>query len=90
MPLSFFTLASSASRRLRCRRVMRSSFRELGRVLAAGALVWFCSCDKHKLGEMPEVQKEHLPPGHSKAPAATATPQASATPAEFFPEQETP
>src|SRR6476469_6215568 len=57
-------------------------------VLASVGL--FCSCDRHRLGEMPEVQKEHkYPETKSDAePAASAahTPAAKPTPADFFPE----
>jgi hypothetical protein len=54
------------------------------------SITLFCSCDRHKLGEMPEVQKEHqYPETKSDAePAASAahTPAAKPTPADFFPE----
>jgi hypothetical protein len=62
--------------------------------ISAGALIFCCSCEKHRLGEDPEVQKEHVvAPGESDensgatketsaAPSATASP----TPVEFFPE----
>jgi hypothetical protein len=62
-------------------------------ILAGISLIFICSCEKHRLGEMPEVQREHVElvkavddtvplKEESKAtPAMKATP----TPAEFFP-----
>jgi hypothetical protein len=71
---------------------MRFPLRRVALLSAAGALVFFCSCDKHHVGELPEVQKEHVdieagshaaPPAHSpEAADASATP----TPADFFPQ----
>jgi len=75
-------------------RVMHFGVRQTAAAVFAAALVLFCSCEKHHLGEDPEVQKEHvIAPGESDAnsgateetlasPAATASP----TPVEFFPE----
>jgi hypothetical protein len=62
-------------------------------ILAGISLIFICSCEKHRLGEMPEVQKEHvdLAKGtddtvplreESKSSPAMKT---SPTPAEFFP-----
>jgi hypothetical protein len=50
----------------------------------------FSSCDKHRVGELPEVQKEHNYPENRGAaePVASGsqTPSAKPTPADFFPE----
>jgi hypothetical protein len=62
--------------------------------VSAAALIFFCSCEKHHLGEDPEVQKEHfVVPGEagensaaSKEASASPSPTASPTPVEFFPE----
>ena len=59
----------------------------------AGLILVFTSCERHHVGEMPELQKEHLHPLEAAAnePArANPTPQtnsASPTPADFFPKQ---
>jgi len=59
-------------------------------------LLFFCpSCERHHLGEMPEVQREQLHPmtaGGTNDAAAAASPArpASPTPAEFFPERKSP
>jgi hypothetical protein len=58
-------------------------------ILGAAALLLICSCEKHRVGELPETHKEHAdsakPPGHHQ-PAAPAGTSTSPTPAEFFPE----
>src|SRR4051812_38784877 len=87
-----FALACSAGRRLACRRVMRSLLRAAGVFSATVWLIFFGSCDQHRLGEMPEVQKEHADPARggkdAPVPAAKGSTEATATPAEFFPEKE--
>jgi hypothetical protein len=69
---------------------MRFSVRTTSVVLAASSLISI-SCEKHHIGELPEVQKEHvdLAPGHEGDPSAAdaPTPVAKPTPAEFFPEE---
>jgi hypothetical protein len=85
-----FRLARSAHRRLLCGRVMASGFRRIAILSGTAALIFFCSCDKHSVGEFPEVQKEHVDlaqeaeaaPEGKAAPVPLTTP----TPAEFFPE----
>lgn len=62
---------------------------------AAFPLLLFCSCDKHHLGELPEVQKEHIdlaakarePAERSLSPSED---KQTPTPAEFFPPKKTP
>ncbi len=74
---------------------MHFGVREMVATISAAALIFFCSCEKHRIGEDPEVQKEHVDEakggsdeenasGSNKAEATeNATP--SRTPAEFFP-----
>jgi hypothetical protein len=57
----------------------------------AGLLIIFSSCERHHVGELPELQREHLNPlapdaAETKALAPTP-PAASATPANFFPNE---
>jgi hypothetical protein len=67
-------------------------------ILACASVVIICSCEKHRVGEFPEVQKEHVElakPGGEAAPAAneskaSSTHGPSPTPAEFFPEKKNP
>ena len=68
---------------------MHFGIRQIAAVLSAAALVVFCSCEKHRVGEDPEIQKEH--DGTENAAAANKAvdlPENSSpnrTPAEFFP-----
>ena len=55
-------------------------------------LIVFNSCERHHLGELPELQKEHLHPleAASEEPerALPKPPLSSPTPANFFPKQQ--
>jgi hypothetical protein len=56
----------------------------------AGLLIVFTSCERHHLGELPELQREHLHPlanPGEEAPAAEPAAVVSPTPANFFPNQ---
>ena len=70
---------------------MRFSLRNCIALSACVSLVLICSCEKHVVGEMPEVQKERAEVApHSEAGGgspASPTPTAKPTPAEFFPTQ---
>lgn len=73
---------------------MHFGFQGIVAALSAAGLIFFCSCEKHRLGEDPEAQMEHVENAaggehaspakkeNSETPAATA----SVTPVEFFPE----
>jgi hypothetical protein len=56
----------------------------------AGLILVFTACERQPLGQMPELQKEHLhplaPKGEEVDPGAP-TPSVSSTPADFFPKQ---
>jgi len=62
------------------------------------ALLLICSCEKHRVGEMPDAQTEHVDLAPQPAKASSASPEGSAspspppalTPAEFFPESTPP
>jgi len=58
----------------------------------AGLILVFTSCERHHVGELPELQKEHLNPKAAAAEEpvhAVPTPQlTSPTPANFFPKQQ--
>ncbi|MBA3650949.1 MAG: hypothetical protein H0W66_05590 [Chthoniobacterales bacterium] len=59
----------------------------------AGLLIIFTSCERHHVGELPELQKEHLHPLEMAAEepirsAVPTPPLASPTPANFFPKQQ--
>jgi hypothetical protein len=73
---------------------MHLGVRQTAAAVSIAALIFFCSCEKHHLGEDPEAQKEHVvAPGESDensdaAKETSASPSAttSPTPVEFFPE----
>jgi hypothetical protein len=73
---------------------MHFGLRKAASAFAAGMVIFWCSCEKHHLGEMPDAQKEHVDVASesgeaSPAPeetSASSTPSATSTPAELFPE----
>jgi hypothetical protein len=52
--------------------------------LIGAALLLSISCEKHQLGEYPEVQRELMTGAHDARPGPTP---AAATPVKFFPEK---
>ncbi|MFZ1220214.1 MAG: hypothetical protein WAO00_13040 [Chthoniobacterales bacterium] len=70
---------------------MRSFLRNAGLTAAAGSLIFYCSCERHRVDELPMES-------HTKAPAeehgSTAhhspSPAARSTPANFFPDKPNP
>jgi hypothetical protein len=73
---------------------MHFGLRQIAVAISAVGLILFCSCEKHRVGEDPEVQKENVDEAKAgEEPAAapnkdesneTAAPKR--TPGEFFPE----
>jgi hypothetical protein len=66
-------------------------------IFAGLSLLLICSCEKHRVGEMPEAQREHVELGKKGKEGATSeelkiksSNGASPTPAEFFPEKKNP
>jgi hypothetical protein len=68
---------------------MELLLRRTGIALVSGLLIFYSSCEKHPLGEIPEVQREQVDPATKSRSAVNETdsdkPSSSATPAEFFP-----
>ena len=56
-------------------RIMRFGSGKCAATVGVASVLLFCSCEKHHVGEIPEVQKEHVDP-------AKAAPQHQAKPAE--------
>jgi hypothetical protein len=77
---------------------MHFGLRETAAAISAAALIFCCSCEKHHLGEDPEVQKEHVDvaggaegnSAETKSPAESSAATASPTPVDFFPEKSPP
>jgi hypothetical protein len=68
--------------------MMRVSVAKAVSVLSAIAMMAICSCEKHSLGEMPEVQREQIDPAKAWSQASEMKSEKSSslpTPAEFFP-----
>jgi len=63
--------------------------RQIGIALVIGLLIFCSSCEKHPLGELPDVQREQADPAKNAQSRMNATdsdrPSPSATPAQFFP-----
>jgi hypothetical protein len=70
---------------------MRFFLRRAGLALAAGLLIFCCSCEQHKVSELPQDQKSE--PGaetHAAASHVSSSPVVRATPANFFPDKPKP
>src|ERR1043166_8152553 len=75
-----------------CPRPMRNRRAICATFCLCAGFVLVCACEKHHVGEMPEVQREHAELGSGEAPRAerggetstSASPSSTATPAEFF------
>jgi hypothetical protein len=62
-------------------------------ILAGISAIVLCSCEEHRLGEMPEVQREHVDLANASdevplvpTESDSERPRQTPTPAEFFPE----
>jgi hypothetical protein len=58
--------------------------------VALGMLLFCISCEKHPLGQMPDVQKEQVDPAKAWSRAGKTDSEKSSsspTPAEFFPHE---
>jgi hypothetical protein len=69
---------------------MHLGVREFAAAISTAALIFCCSCEQHKLGEDPEIQKEKSGDASLAAPNkadVVETPAPKRTPAEFFREQ---
>jgi hypothetical protein len=89
-----FHLARRTLARLLSERVMHFSIRKTAAVISIGSLIFYCSCEKHRVGEDPDVQKERVDEAkggedeNASAPGKADVPEpakASPTPADFFP-----
>jgi hypothetical protein len=79
-------VAPRARRPLIFPRMFRFRFSPLAAL--AGLLLVFSSCERHHVGELPELQKEHFHPLETAAEPEPALPKpapTSPTPANFFP-----
>jgi hypothetical protein len=62
--------------------------RQVGIAFMTALLIFCSSCEKHPLGEIPEVQREQVDPAKAWSQASQMDSEKSSsspTPAEFFP-----
>ena len=59
----------------------------IGIFVTGVALLFSISCEKHRVGEYPEVQRELMTVSKNPEPGATPGASATATPVKFFPEK---
>jgi hypothetical protein len=62
--------------------------RQIGIAFMTALLIFCSSCEKHPLGEIPEVQREQVDPAKAWSQASEMDSEkslSSPTPAEFFP-----
>ncbi|PYK59594.1 MAG: hypothetical protein DME43_08330 [Verrucomicrobia bacterium] len=59
----------------------------IGIFFTGAALLLSISCEKHEVGEYPEVQKELMAVTNNPKPGPTPGGSATATPVNFFPEK---
>jgi hypothetical protein len=71
---------------------MRSFLRRAGLILATGSLVFFLSCERHHVGELPLEEHAKVPAEEDGATTthASPSPAARSTPANFFPDKPKP
>ena len=67
------------------------SFARCAGIILTGATILFSiSCEKHRLGEYPEVQKDLTLTLDKQASGSKAGESATPTPVKFFPEKKNP
>ena len=75
--------------------LMRLFLRRAGLILATGSLVFFLSCERHHVGELPDQLEKTKAPAEEHAattpvPPTSSSPAARNTPANFFPDKPKP
>jgi hypothetical protein len=74
---------------------MRLFLRKAALVLATGSLVFFLSCERHHVGELPVEHEKTKAPAEEHGSTthqshASPSPAARSTPANFFPDKPKP
>ena len=75
--------------------LMRLFLRRACLILATGSLVFFLSCERHHVGELPDEHETKAPAAEEHASVthethASPSPAARNTPANFFPDKPKP
>jgi len=69
---------------------MRLLFRRAGLALAAGLLIFCCSCERHRVEELPAEHQTKSGETDAANPHAAAPPEVRSSPANFFPDKPKP
>jgi hypothetical protein len=69
---------------------MRLLLRRAGLTLAAGLLIFFCSCERHHVDELPAEHQTKAGETDASKPPEAASPEARSSPANFFPDKPKP
>lgn len=75
---------------LTLRRVMRFLLRRAGLALAAGFTIFCCSCERHRIGELPAEHETKSTGIEAAKPHVAPSPDARMSPANFFPDKPRP
>jgi hypothetical protein len=73
-----------------CQRIMAFLLRQVVVGVATGLMLFCSSCEKHPLGEIPEVQREQVDPAKAWSQGSERDSKkslSSPTPAKFFPHE---
>jgi hypothetical protein len=69
---------------------MRLLLRRAGLTLAAGLLIFCCSCERHRVEELPAAHQTKTGETEAAKPHAEASPEVRSSPANFFPDKPKP
>jgi len=69
---------------------MRLLLRRASLTLAAGLLIFCCSCERHRVGELPAEHQTKNGETDAANPHAAASPEIRSSPANFFPDKPKP
>jgi len=89
IPSSFPPCAHQA-KALTLRRVMRLLLRRASLTAAGGLLIFCCSCERHRVEELPAEHQTKSGETDAAKPQAEAPPEVRSSPANFFPDKPKP
>jgi hypothetical protein len=69
---------------------MRLFLRRVGLTLAGGLLIFCCSCERHRVGELPAEHQAKSGETDAANPHTAASPGVRSSPANFFPDKTKP
>jgi hypothetical protein len=69
---------------------MRLLFRRAGLALATGLLIFCCSCERHRVEELPAEHQTKSGETDAANPKSAPSPAVRSSPADFFPDKPKP